>query len=131
MRREQSFLSTLINLAPYHLLGFSALLGTEIYQTFFMTKVCYQALPISAFTTLQKKVFPLYFSLQGFLVAFTIATYPPYGIASLSNSLVDLSLLSFTGVMSLLNIFLYGPRTTSAMVERIHQGTVLILCFLS
>src|SRR2546430_11583455 len=125
MGYEQNFISTLANLAPYHLLGFGALLGTEIYQTFFMTKVCFRALPMSAFTTLQKKVFPIYFSLQGFLVAFTIATYPPYGIASLSNSLIDLSILSFAGVMSLLNIVWYGPRTTSAMIERIHQGTVL------
>lgn len=126
MEPERSFLSTLTNLAPYHLLGFGALLGTELYQTFFMTKVCYRALPMSAFTTLQKKVFPIYFSLQGILVAFTIVTYPPHGIASLSKSIADLSLLSFAGVMSLLNIVRYGPRTTSAMVERIHQGAVLL-----
>src|SRR5579871_1262329 len=126
MEHERSLLSTLINLAPYHLLAFGALFGTEIYQTFFMTKVCYRALPISAFKTLQKKVFPIYFSLQAILIGFTIATYPPYGIASLSNSLADLSLLSFAGAMSLLNIFRYGPRTTSAMVDGIHQGTVLL-----
>jgi hypothetical protein len=81
---------------------------------------------MSAFTTLQKKIFPIYFSLQRILVGFTIATYPPYGIASLSNSLADVSLLSFVGVMSLLNIVRYGPRTISAMVERIHRGTVLL-----
>jgi hypothetical protein len=32
-------------LAPAHLLVYSALLGTELYQTFVMTKVSYQVLP--------------------------------------------------------------------------------------
>jgi hypothetical protein len=48
-------------LTPAHFFAYSTLLGAELYQSFVMTKIAYQALPRSAFTTLQMRVFPIYF----------------------------------------------------------------------
>jgi hypothetical protein len=117
-------LSSFANLRPYHFLGYSVLLGTEIFQTFFVTKICHRVLPRSAFTTLQRKIFPIYFTIQASLVAFLILTYPPFSIVSLANSRVDAALLTTAGTISLLNLFRYGPGTASAMQDRIHQGIV-------
>ncbi|KAJ4355418.1 uncharacterized protein N0V89_003434 [Didymosphaeria variabile] len=63
-------------LAPAHLFAYSTLLGTQLYQSFVMVKVAYQALPPEAFTTLQKRVFPLYFFCQSALVGVTAITFP-------------------------------------------------------
>jgi hypothetical protein len=122
-----STLSVLASLKPYHLLGYGMLLGTELYQSFFMTKICFQVLPRPAFHTLQKKIFPIYFALQGILVLILIITYPPHSVTSLVRSTSDLVALTFTGVMSLLNYFVYGPCTSAAMMDRTHQGKPFLL----
>lgn len=87
-----------------------------------MTKVSYNALPMSAFTTLQKRVFPLYFRIQSILIFLTAATHPPYGPFSLVTMTGDMITITFAGAMALLNLTTYGPRTQQAMIERIHQG---------
>ena len=87
-----------------------------------MTKVCYNALPMSAFTTLQKKVFPIYFRIQSLLLLGTALTHPPYGPVSLATSVWDVVPLAFSGALATLNLLKWGPKTTEAMIERIHQG---------
>lgn len=119
-------LSAISILAPAHLLAFSALLGTELYQTFVMTKVSYQALPRSAFTTLQKQVFPIYFKSQSLLLALVIATTPPRGPVALTQSKAGWISLSIAGVTAGLNLLMYGPRTKELMIQRVHQGTLLV-----
>lgn len=57
---------------PHHLL-----------QTFILTSLSHRALPSSAFTTLQKHVFPTYFRLQTTLLLLTAATQPPHRAISL------------------------------------------------
>lgn len=115
-------LRSLTNLAPYHLLLYSTLLGTEIYQTFIMTKLSYKALPKSGFRTLQKQVFPVYFTLQTSLLFLTALTFPPHGVFSLRSTPTDLVLFSLAGVTSTLNLFIYGPKTTDAMIAKVHEG---------
>ncbi|KAI1797419.1 hypothetical protein LXA43DRAFT_1057181 [Ganoderma leucocontextum] len=106
-----------------HLLTYGILLGTTIYQTFVITKVAYLALPTSAFTTLQKKVFPAYFRLQSLLLVATALTYPPASVLALCQEPLDAGLLAFAGVTAFANLAKYGPATTTAMVARIHQET--------
>ena len=89
-----------------------------------MTKVCYNALPMPAFTTLQKSVFPTYFRLQSLLFLLTAATHPPHGPLSLATSAGDLAPMTLGGALAVLNLMVYGPRTQETMVERIHQGGV-------
>ncbi|KAK4233132.1 hypothetical protein C8A03DRAFT_19725 [Achaetomium macrosporum] len=111
------------NLAPYHLLFYSTLLGTELYQTFLNTKVCYLALPRSAFTTLQKRLFPIYFRGQTILLLLTAVTFPPHGVFSLVKHKADWLPFTLAGVTAVLNLVVYGPRTQKAMVDCIHQET--------
>ena len=87
-----------------------------------MTKVCYETLPMSAFTTLQKRVFPLYFRLQSLLLVLAAATVPSHSVLGLLSSTGDLLPLALAGAMAALNLLKYGPSTQRAMVERIHQG---------
>ena len=87
-----------------------------------MTKVCFNALPISAFTTLQKRVFPVYFRIQCMLFLLVTLTHPPYGLASLATSFGDLLPLCIGGAVTTLNLLKWGPETQKAMVQRTHQG---------
>ena len=109
-------------LPPVHLLAYSTLLGTELYQTFVMTKVSYQALPRSAFTTLQKRVFPIYFQSQSILLLIVAATFPPCGPLSLLAEKSDWIAFAVAGVTAGFNFVVFGPRTKDLMVERVHQG---------
>lgn len=92
-----------------------------------MTKVAYLALPTSAFTTLQKKVFPIYFQLQSLLLLATALTYPPASVLALARVPLDAGLLAFAGATALANLAKYGPATTAAMIARTHQGEQRIL----
>lgn len=112
------------NTAPYHLLLYSALLGTELFQTFVNTKVCFLALPRSAFTSLQKRLFPIYFATQTVLVVLSALTFPPHGLSSLILQKGDWIPYAVAFGTSLLNLVVYGPRTRRAMVNCIHQGNI-------
>ncbi|CAJ2499713.1 Uu.00g025660.m01.CDS01 [Anthostomella pinea] len=109
--------------APLHLLSYSALLGTQLYQTFIVTKICYDALPRSAFTTLQKRLFPIYFRVQSLLLLLTVVTVPPQGPLTLVANKAAWIPFTIAGVTALLNLMVYGPRTRDIMIERVHQAT--------
>ncbi|KAE9374120.1 hypothetical protein N431DRAFT_481418 [Stipitochalara longipes BDJ] len=118
-----SILTPLTSLGSYHLVAWGSLLGTEIYQSFVITKLCYNHLPRPQFTMLQKRVFPVYFNIQTGLVAAAALTYPPESVLGLAKNIPDTILLGVTFGLSLLNKFVYGPRTSQAMVEKAHQET--------
>ncbi|OLN97526.1 putative mitochondrial outer membrane protein [Colletotrichum chlorophyti] len=109
-------------LAPYHIISYATLLGTSLFQTFVNTKVCYSELPKSAFTTLQKRLFPIYFRCQTFLLVLTAVTFPPHGPASLLREKLDWIPFAVAGLTAMTNLFIYGPKTRQAMIDRIHQG---------
>ncbi|KAI0203482.1 hypothetical protein F4808DRAFT_457757 [Astrocystis sublimbata] len=110
-------------LAPLHLLSFSTLLGTSLYQTFVVTKICYVSLPRSAFTTLQKRLFPVYFQGQSILILLTALTIPPHGPFTLIANKAAWIPFAVAGATAALNLLVYGPRTRQIMIERIHQET--------
>ncbi|OTB02939.1 hypothetical protein M426DRAFT_74278 [Hypoxylon sp. CI-4A] len=110
-------------LAPVHLLSYSTLLGMQLYQSFVMTKISYQALPRSSFTTLQKRVFPMYFRGQSLLLLLTAITIPPNGPFTLHASKSNWIPFAIAGATALLNLLVYGPRTRQVMIDRIHQET--------
>lgn len=138
---------TILSLAPYHLISWGTLLGTELYQvppkledmsirtlttflatplqSFIMTKLCFRHLPRPQFTNLNKRVFPVYFSLQLGLVLLTAATYPPQSLLSLvrQGHWSEYVPLALNVLMAGLNAGVYGPRTLKLMVERAHQET--------
>lgn len=77
---------------------------------------------MAQFTTLQKRVFPVYFRLQLGLVALTALTHPPMSLVSMVHWWGDYVPLTLAFGTSALNMLKYGPRTQEVMVERAHQG---------
>lgn len=125
-------------LAPLHLLSFSTLLGTQIWQSFAVTKIAFQSLPRSAFTTLNKRIFRAYFLGQSILVLITAITAPsnsvlenlPFRVSAEPSSSTDqraittwAATFAVMACSSLLNLFLWEPRSRRAMIDRTHQET--------
>ncbi|KAI1209334.1 uncharacterized protein F4807DRAFT_428038 [Annulohypoxylon truncatum] len=115
--------SAMTFLAPLHILFYSVLLGTELYLSFVMLKVCHQSLPRAAFTTLLERIFPIYFRDQVLLILLTAVTIPPYGLLTLLESKANWIPFFIAGVTALLNMVVYGPRTRRMMIDRIRQET--------
>ncbi|KAK4225155.1 hypothetical protein QBC38DRAFT_421988 [Podospora fimiseda] len=105
-------------LPPCHLLIFSTLLGTELYQTFIMTKVSFRALPKPSFRSLQKRVFPVYFKTQTVLLFLNVVTLSGLSAATKADWLPQL----VAGITAVLNLSIYEPRTRRSMIEVAHQG---------
>ena len=110
-------------LGPLHVLFYSSLLGTELYQSFVVTKIAHKTLPRSAFTSLQKRIFPVYFFGQTALLFLTMVTIPPAGPLSLVADKTAWIPFSIAGMASVLNLLMFGPKTRRIMIERIHQGS--------
>jgi hypothetical protein len=110
------------SITPYHLLFYSTLLGAELFQTFVNTKICFNALPRSAFTTLQKRIFPFYFRGQTLLIFLSAVTYPQHGLFSLVRQKGDWISYAVAGTTAVLNLFVFEPRTRLVMIDCIHQG---------
>lgn len=90
-----------------------------------MTKLCYVHLPRAQFTSLQKRVFPVYFALQTTLTAATAVTYPSGSLLALVENRVDAAVIGVTLGLSTLNWLVFGPKTSEFMVKRAHQGEIL------
>lgn len=97
-------------LPRFHLLFYSTLLGTSLFQTFVITKISFQALPRPAFITLQKRLFPVYFRAQTLLLVLTAATLPLPRVLT-----ADGVLFAVAGVTAVGNLVVYEPRTRGAM----------------
>lgn len=108
-------------LVPFHLLSYSTLMGTQLYQTFVMTKVAYQELPRPAFIKFQLRAFPTYFRGQTLLLVLTAATFPPGPLALFSSKTSWIPWV-LAGVTAALNFFVYGPKTQDAMLARYGMG---------
>ncbi|KAJ5272445.1 hypothetical protein N7478_007570 [Penicillium angulare] len=111
-------LSTVGSLLPYHILSYGTLLGTELFQSFINTKICFHYLPMREFLALQKHIFPVYFGCQIGLAVLTAATHPPYGIISLVKDVWSVIPLGIVVGMGGLNYFIFGPRTMTASFLR-------------
>ncbi|SPO02964.1 probable DNA polymerase gamma [Cephalotrichum gorgonifer] len=117
-----SSISAVVCSAPAHLLCFSCLLGTELYQTFVVTRVTFDALPRAPFVRLQARLFPVYFRAQSLLLVLTAATFPAHGVKSLLGSGgYHWIPLAIGGIAAVLNLLVYGPETRRVMLERGRQ----------
>lgn len=110
-----------VALTPAHLVAYATLVGTQIYQSFVMVKLAYQALPAGSFTSLQKTVFPVYFRCQSVLLVLTVMTFP-HGPLALARKKGDWIPFVIAGTSALLNLMVYGPRTSSLMMRRRFLG---------
>jgi hypothetical protein len=120
-------------LSPIHLLLYSTLLGTQLYQSFIVTKVTHRALPISSFTSLQKKLFPAYFRTTALLALGTFITWPHWKTGEVFRGRLtfkegkgwEIGLLGTMVVMAGINWAWLGEAVRRVMVERVHQGMLL------
>ncbi|ERF68918.1 hypothetical protein EPUS_08078 [Endocarpon pusillum Z07020] len=128
-------LSLLKSPAPYHLISYGTLLGSQVFQSFIGGIVAYRALPRPQFSSLQQAIFPVYFSMQAALPVILALTYPGErtaigsrpsslsGVLEQQNRLHVLTPLLTMLVTSLANLMAVGPATTRIMKERKHQET--------
>ncbi|PSS22392.1 hypothetical protein M430DRAFT_137592 [Amorphotheca resinae ATCC 22711] len=125
-------LSILKSPAPYHIITYGTLLGTQFFQSFIGGIVAFRTLSRPQFAALQAKIFPIYFGLQTALPAILAVTYPgarsPRGTASgLQGTFAEvnrwsvLAPLATMFVAGLANLLVIGPTTTKIMAERKQQ----------
>ncbi|KAI1070175.1 hypothetical protein LB507_008013 [Fusarium sp. FIESC RH6] len=110
--------------APIHLLSFSTLIGSQLYQTFIVTKVAFKHLPRTPYVAFQKHIFPIYFQSQALLLFLAAVTLPPYGPFSLIQHKSDWIPFAVSSIVAGLNLMVFGPRTRKLMLDRVEQGTV-------
>ena len=127
--------SIFLSAAPYHILSYGTLLGTEVFQSFVAGIVSYRALPRAQFATLQTALFPVYFYMQIGLPVAMALTYPaertatttlPSGFAGVfhpDNRIQVLTPLAIVFVTAVANKVYIQPATTKTMRERKHQET--------
>lgn len=108
--------------APIHLLSFSTLIGSQLYQTFIVTKVAFKHLPRTPYVTFQKHIFPIYFQSQALLLFLAAVTLPPYGPFSLIQHKSDWIPFAVSSIVAGLNLMVFGPRTRKLMLDRVEQG---------
>ncbi|OAX83858.1 hypothetical protein ACJ72_01788 [Emergomyces africanus] len=123
-------------LAPFHILSYGTLLGTQAYQTFVGGIIAFKTLPRPQFSTLQASIIPVYFSLQAALPLVVAITYPGEktfigrGPSSLSGVFAEgqrtttlLPLLTMF-LAGLTNRFVLGPMTAKIIRQKQLQETI-------
>ncbi|ETN36393.1 uncharacterized protein HMPREF1541_08670 [Cyphellophora europaea CBS 101466] len=127
--------SILVSAAPYHIITYGVLLGTEVFQSFGAGIIQFKTLPRAQFSTLQQATFPIYFSLQTALPLLLALTLPTErtaigttpsslpGVLHPSNRTPVLLPLTLNLLCAATNLLYLGPQTTSVMRERKHQET--------
>jgi len=127
--------SLLYSSAPYHIISYGILLGTETFQTFVGGIVAFKSLPRPQFATLQQATFPIYFAMQTALPVILALTLPAErtaigmtrssisGVMEPANRFRVLAPLLMVFGTALANLTYIGPATTKCMRERKHQET--------
>lgn len=107
-------------LPPLHLVAFSTLLGTQLYQSTIITRVTFTSLPRGPFVRLQKSLWPVYFRIQTLLFLLSALTWSPvYAGRGLA--------LVVGGLVSGLNWAWAEPWARRAMLE-INEIGELVIC---
>ncbi|CAD6442857.1 209ed46b-7599-4741-b4be-838acc39bfe4 [Sclerotinia trifoliorum] len=127
-------LSILKTPAPYHIITYGTLFGTQFFQSFINGIVAFRSLPRAQFSVLQQNLFPIYFGIQTALPAVLAITYPGSHthlgtVSGISGTLAEVNRwsvlvpLATMFVTGLANMVVIGPATTRLMKERKHQET--------
>ncbi|KAK6953032.1 hypothetical protein Daesc_005330 [Daldinia eschscholtzii] len=128
----------LLTLAPYQVLSYGTLLGTQVFHTFINSILSFKVLERPQFAILQRAVFPAYFGIQTAAPVLLALTYPgsrnPLGVASSfagvfhpSNRwgvLVPLGTIFVTGLVNLAYLL---PETNKITALRREQEEMTVL----
>ncbi|KAK9472070.1 uncharacterized protein V1510DRAFT_426475 [Dipodascopsis tothii] len=109
-----SVLSIMSTSAPYHLMAWSTLFGSTMYQSFYVGIMSFKALPRQEFSNLQRKLFPPFFSMQAAVPLFLLLTTPA-SVKGVNTVVVTLLTASLTG---LINRTIVTPWTVKLMTAR-------------
>ena len=121
--------------APYHIISYGTLLGSEIFQSFIAGIVSFRALPRPQFATHQSALFPVYFAMQTAIPVLLALTFPAErtatgissssisGVLDPSNRTHVLTPLLLNALCGAANMLFIGPATTKCMKQRKHQET--------
>ncbi|KAI1170731.1 hypothetical protein F4777DRAFT_568190 [Nemania sp. FL0916] len=122
--------SLLFNPAPYHVISYGALLGTQFFHTFINSIISFKVLARPQFAVLQRAVFPAYFGIQTAAPIVLALTYPggvlPQGISGVlhpTNRWGVLVPLTTAFVTGLTNLVYFLPETNKVTAQRRHQET--------
>ncbi|KAI1267413.1 hypothetical protein F5Y18DRAFT_337330 [Xylariaceae sp. FL1019] len=74
--------SLIFSPAPYHILSYGALFGTQFFHTFINSILSFKVLERPQFAILQRAVFPAYFGIQAAAPVVLALTYPGGGLRS-------------------------------------------------
>ncbi|KAI0862644.1 hypothetical protein F4860DRAFT_471316 [Xylaria cubensis] len=126
--------SVLFSPAPYHVLSYGALLGTQFFHTFINSITSFKVLERPQFAILQRAVFPAYFGIQTAAPVVLALTYPgragrfaavlPQGISGVlhpTNRWGVLVPLSAAFVTGLVNLVYFLPETNKVTAQRRKQ----------
>ncbi|KAI1427021.1 hypothetical protein F5Y12DRAFT_783589 [Xylaria sp. FL1777] len=124
--------SLLFSPAPYHVLSYGALLGTQFFHTFINSIISFKVLQRPQFGILQRAVFPGYFGIQAAAPVVLALTYPgggrlvavPQGISGVlhpANRWGVLVPLTAAFVTGLTNLVYFLPETNKILAQRKQQ----------
>ncbi|KAK6498481.1 hypothetical protein TWF481_011072 [Arthrobotrys musiformis] len=105
--------------AATHLLSYSFLFGTQIWHSFIGGIISFRVLPRAYFGALQRRLFPIYFSLQ-LILSLSLLLTTPQSLKLLQPSKTYGFLLTVLAT-SFLNAVVAGPFTTRIMDKRKEQ----------
>ncbi|KAI0844981.1 hypothetical protein F5Y00DRAFT_247607 [Daldinia vernicosa] len=122
----------LLTPAPYHVLSYGTLLGTEVFHTFINSILSFKVLERPQFAILQRAVFPAYFGIQSAAPVLLALTYPgrknllgvPSGLVGVFHPtnrwgvLVPLGTVLVTGLVNLVYLL---PETNKVTALRREQ----------
>ncbi|KAI1340522.1 hypothetical protein F5Y15DRAFT_41964 [Xylariaceae sp. FL0016] len=117
--------------APYHILSYGTLLGTQFFHTFLNSVAAFKVLERPQFAILQRALFPMYFGIQAAAPVAIALTYPgnalfgtPSGVSGVMHEsnrwsvLVPLTTAFATG---LVNLVYFLPETNKVTAKRRDQ----------
>ncbi|KAI1074337.1 hypothetical protein F5B20DRAFT_440893 [Whalleya microplaca] len=125
--------SLIFSPAPYHILSYGTLLGTQVFHTFFNSIAAFKVLERPQFAILQREVFPQYFGIQTAAPFLLALTYPGTkgalggtsagisGVLHQSNRWSVLLPLGTIFVTGLVNLAYLLPETNKITAKRREQ----------
>ncbi|KAI1331260.1 hypothetical protein F5Y16DRAFT_361034 [Xylariaceae sp. FL0255] len=121
--------SLLFSPAPYHILSYGTLLGTQFFHTFVNAIASFKVLARPQFAILQRAIFPAYFGIQSAAPLLLALTYPGRigssggvsGVLQPENRWGVLVPLTTACVMGLVNLLYLLPETNKVTARRRQQ----------
>ncbi|RYP83225.1 hypothetical protein DL769_001421 [Monosporascus sp. CRB-8-3] len=119
--------SLLFSPAPYHILSYGTLLGTQVFHTFINATTSLRVLERPQFAILQRNLFPWYFGIQTVMPVVLAVTYPgnrtPLGALEGGSAFADRGLAGVLGTANRWTVL--APLVTACVTGLINWAYLL------